>query len=110
MDTEGVSGQGQFGTHVVDGEIGFAHSQDEFAYAITDWGETWPVLDGLEEADLLIGVMAELVTEDAERTGRVAEAAGDLVGRTAFDEIGAVGLVLSVQRVFGGEEEAGQGR
>ena len=66
--------------------------------------------DGLEEADLLIGVMAELVTEDAEGTRRVAEAAGDLQGRTAIDEVGAEGLVLSVQRVFGGEEEMGQGR
>ena len=68
------------------------------------------MLDGLEEADLLIGVMAEVVTEDAERTGRIAEAAGDLVGRTAIDEVGAEGLVLSVQRVVGGEEEMGQGR
>ena len=67
------------------------------------------MLDGLEEADLLIGVMAELVTEDAERTGRIAEAAGDLEGRKTFDEVGAEGLVLSVQRVFGGEEEVGQG-
>ena len=53
--------------------------------------------------------MAELVTEDAEGPGRVAEAAGDLVGGEAFDEVGAEGLVLSVQRRFGGEEEPGHG-
>ena len=105
-----MSGQGQFTLDVVDGEIAFAHRHDEFADAIPDGGETRPVLDGLEEADLLIGIMAELVTEDAERTGRVAEAAGDLQGRPAFDEVGAEGLVLSVQRVFGSEEEVGQGR
>ena len=105
-----MTGQGQFALDVVDGEIALTHSHDEFAYSITNGGETWPMLDGLEEADLLIGVMAELVTEDAERTRRVAEAASDLEGRTAFDEVGAEGLVLSVQRVFGGEEEVGQGR
>lgn len=68
------------------------------------------MLDGLEEADLLIGVTAELVTEDTERTGRVAETAGNLKRRKAIDEVGAEGLVLSVQRVFGDEEEVGQGR
>ena len=57
-----------------------------------------------------IGVMAELMTKDAEGTGRVAEASGDLERRTAFDEGGAKGLVLSVQWVFGSEEEVGQGR
>ena len=66
------------------------------------------MLDGLEETDLLIGVMAELVAEDAERTGRVAEAAGDLEGRKSFDEVGTEGFVLSVQRVFRGEEEVSQ--
>jgi hypothetical protein len=68
------------------------------------------MLDGLEEADLLSGVMAERVTKDAEGTGRVAEASGDLERRTAIDEVVAKGLVLSVQRVFGSEEEVGQGR
>jgi hypothetical protein len=66
------------------------------------------MLDGLEEADLLIGVMAELVTENAKRTGCVAEASRDLKGRPAFDEVGAESLVLSVERIFGGEEEVGQ--
>jgi hypothetical protein len=110
IDTDGVTGQGQFALDVVDGEIAFAHRHDEFADTITNWGETWPVRDGLEEADLLIGVMAELVTEDTERTGRVAETAGDLKGRKAIDEVGAEGLVLSVQRVFWDEEEVGQWR
>jgi len=68
------------------------------------------MLDGLEEADLLIEVMAELVTKNAEGTGGVAEASGDLERRIAIDEVGAKGLVLSVQRVFGSEEEVGQGR
>ena len=67
------------------------------------------MLDGLEEADLPIGVVAELVTEDAERPGCVAEAAGDFLGRTAVDEVGAEGFVWSVQRVFGDEEEEGEG-
>ena len=69
-----------------------------------------PVLDGLEEAALLIGIMAELVAEDAEGAGRVAEAAGDLQGRPAFDEVGAEGFVLSVQGIFGSEEEVCQRR
>ena len=59
-----------------------------FAYPIAGSGESRPMPDGLEEAHLLIGIRAELVTEDAKRTRRVAEAAGDLQGRTAIDEVG----------------------
>ena len=110
IDADGVSGGGQFALDVVDGEVPFAHGHDEFAEPITNGGVSWPMLDRLEEADLLIGVMAELVAEDAEGAGAVAEAAGDLVGGKSFDEVGAEGLVLSVQRGFGGEEEVGQWR
>ena len=53
--------------------------------------------------------MAELVAEDAEGPRGVAEAASDLVGGESLDEVGAEGLVLSLERRFGGQEEPGQG-
>jgi hypothetical protein len=49
--------------------------------------------------------MTELVAEDAEGPRRVAEAASDLVGGESLDEVGAEGLVLSLERRFGGQEE-----
>ena len=88
----------------------FTHRYHEFAYPIAGGGVTWPMLDGLKETDLFVGVMAELVAQDPKRARRVAEAEGDLVGRAAFEEVGSEGLVLSVQRVFGSEEEAGRRR
>jgi hypothetical protein len=110
INTDGVSGLGQFALDVVDREVPFAQGHDEFAYPITGRSVTWPMLDRLKEAELLVGVLAELVAEDTKRAGRVAEAARDLLGRAAFEEVGAEGLVLSVQGVFGGEEEVGDRR
>jgi hypothetical protein len=49
--------------------------------------------------------MSELVAQDAKRARRVTKAARDLMGRAAIDEVGTKGFVLSVQRVFGSEEE-----
>ena len=107
IDADGVSGLGQFALDVVDGEVPFAHGHDEFAYLIADWGVARPRLNRLKEAALLVGVVAELVAEDAEGAGHVAEAAGDLVGRAAFDEVGAEGFVLSVQGIFGERGRSG---
>jgi hypothetical protein len=60
-----VSGPGQFGADVVDGEVAFAHGDDEFADAIACWG--LGVRCGLgKEGSAFVRVVAELVAEDAE--------------------------------------------
>ena len=52
--------------------------------------------------------VSELVTEDMDGTGRVAEAAGDFGGRQLVDEEGAQGFVLTLAGRAGlGEEAAG---
>ena len=58
-----------------------------------------------EEGGALGRVVAELMTEDAEGARCVAEAAGDFVGGELLDVVGAEGLVLSLERRFGGQEE-----
>jgi hypothetical protein len=68
------------------------------------------MLNRRKEVTLFVGVMAELVAQDAKCARRVAKAACDLMGRAAIDEIGTKGFVLSVQRVFGSEEEVGDRR
>jgi hypothetical protein len=57
-----------------------------------------------------VGVVAELIAEDAEGVGGVSEAAGDLGSGQFLDEEGAQGLVLTMERRFGAEEELGLAR
>ena len=62
---------------------------------------------GLTEEGALVGVMAELMAQDAERARGVTEAGGDLVGWELLDEVGAEGFVLAVEGVLGREKEGG---
>ena len=57
-----------------------------------------------------LGVLAELVAEDAEASGGVAEASGNRGGREMLDEIGSKSLVLSVGRVPWVEERLSDSR
>jgi hypothetical protein len=50
-------------------------------------------------------IVSKLVTEDAEETGRISKAAGDLARRPPLHEEGAQGLVLTLERGFWGDEE-----
>jgi hypothetical protein len=68
------------------------------------------MLNGLKEAALLVGLMAELVAKNPKGSGGVAEGAGNLKGRPALDEVSAEGFVLSVEWVLGSEEELGSRR
>jgi hypothetical protein len=54
--------------------------------------------------------MPKLVAEDAERTRGVAEATGDIMRGLTIDEKGTQRFVLSVERLFGDQEEARVGR
>ena len=65
------------------------------------------MLHDAEEAGAFVGIVTELVAEDAEGAARVAKAACDLVRRHAFDEKGTECFVLTVERVVGSEKEAG---
>ena len=53
-----------------------------------------------------VGLVAEVVTEDAEGRGRVAESASGLLGGLASDEISAEGLVLPLFWQGGFQEKA----
>jgi hypothetical protein len=52
-----------------------------------------------------LGIVAELMAEDAEGAGGVAEAASDVGGGLLIDEVSTEGFVLALQGELGGEEE-----
>jgi hypothetical protein len=54
--------------------------------------------------------MAELIAEDAEGAGRVAETTGDVGGGFVIDEEGTEGFVLALKRELRGKEEVLVGR
>src|SRR5207253_3520531 len=55
-----------------------------------------------------VGFSAKVVTEDVEGIEGVAEGAGNVLGETALDQVSAQGLVLTVLRQTGLEEEAAE--
>ena len=58
------------------------------------------------DEELRLGVVAEVVTQDLERAGRVAKGTGDLGGGNVLDEVSAQGLVLALPGRRRFEEEA----
>jgi hypothetical protein len=101
--------RGQFALDVVDREVALAQGHHPLADRIAG-GRRVRTGEGAEEGGAFLGVVAELVAEDAEGAGRIAEAPRRLGGRELFDEVGAEGLVLAMQRPLGREEEGdGQG-
>jgi hypothetical protein len=105
-----VAGWGPFVLDVVDGVMSCAQGHHAFTDLIAGGRVTWSLRNRLKETELLVGIVAELLAEAWQGAGRVAEAAGDLLGRTTFDETGGEGFVVSVQAVFGGVEEVGDRR
>ena len=65
-----------------------------------------PPANRLKEAGALAEIMAT-DDKDAEGSWGIAEASGDLLRGQAFDEKAAQGLILALQRRFGGQEELG---
>jgi hypothetical protein len=110
IDADSMSALGQLALDVIDGQIAFAHGDDEFADRITSGGIAWPVPHHLKETSLLASVVTELMAEDTKRPNRIAEAACHFVGGELFHEVGAQSLVLTVARVIGREKEASFGR
>ena len=70
-------------------------------------GAFWGPLGGWKEEGA-VGVLAEVMDQDAKASFRVPESFGGLPVGQALDEIGAQGLVLSMGGVGGLEEEGGQ--
>jgi len=58
-----------------------------------------------EEGSAFLGVVAELMAEDAEGARGVTEAAGYVAGGLLIDEVSTEGFVLALQGELGGEEE-----
>jgi hypothetical protein len=52
-----------------------------------------------------LGIVSELVTENAKGGRRIAKTAGDVAGGFFLDEEGAESFVLTLQGELGGEEE-----
>jgi hypothetical protein len=98
--------RGQFALNVIDREVPLTQAHYPFADRITG-GCGVGAGEGTEEGSALLGVVAELMTQDAEGAGRIAEAPSRFGGRELLDEVGAEGFVLAMQRLFGREEEGG---
>jgi len=107
VDTDRVAGLGQFPLDVVDGEILLPHRDGQRPYPVPDRGRLRPVLERLKEAGALGGIVPELVTEDPEGPGGVAEAVRHDVGGGALDKEAAQRFVLPVKGCVGGEKEPG---
>ena len=58
-----------------------------------------------EEGGALVGVMAELMAEDAEGAGGIAEAPGDIDRGLFVHDDGAEGFILALERKLRDEEE-----
>ncbi|MGA2120406.1 MAG: hypothetical protein ABSH56_37505, partial [Bryobacteraceae bacterium] len=50
-------------------------------------------------------VVAELITQDPEGAGGIAEAAGDIGGGLVLDEVSTEGFILALHGELGGQEE-----
>jgi hypothetical protein len=104
------SGGGQLPLDIIDGKIAFAQRHGQLADPVADGGVLWAVLGMLEKGSALGGRVTELVTEHTEGSWGVSEVSGHLGRGSCLNEVGAEGLVLAVERVFGSEEEARLGR
>jgi hypothetical protein len=108
VDAELMSLLPQLVLNVVDGEISLAQGHDALPDAIAGRSGLGAAADVFEIALLGVGLAAELVAQDAEGAGGVAEVAGDLGGGSSLGEVGAQGFVLAMQGFLGLAEEAGR--
>ena len=89
---------------VIDGEVLFAHAEDQLAGRVFLGLGMRAVLQLTEEVGL---GAAEMMTQNAKRAWGVAKAQGDVGREDAFDEVGTEGLVLALGWGSGIEEESG---
>jgi hypothetical protein len=105
-----MAGLDQLALNIIDRQVLLSQSDGVLADAITSRGVLGTMLGSLEESGALGGLMAELVTEDAESAWGVIEAAGDLGRRQLVQEVGAEGFVLALEWRFGRQKEFGLAR
>lgn len=110
QDGEGVDGDGEvesveFLANVVNGEIAFAHGDGQIPHAVTSGSGLGTALRQTEERCAFMGIVSELVAEDAEGGRRIAKTACDVARRLILDEEGAESFVLTLQGELGGEKE-----
>ena len=102
-----MAGGGQLALDIVDREVSLAQGDGQFPHPVAGGRRLRPPANRLKEAGALAEIMAKLMTQDAEGSWGIAEASGDLLRGQAFDEKAAQGLILALQRRFGGQEELG---
>ena len=105
VDADGVAGGSQFLLHVIDREIAFPHGNRQITDPITGGRRLRITLRLAEEGGAFLRIGAELITQDAEGAGGIAEAAGD-VGRGFLpEEVSAECFVLTLHGELRGQEE-----
>ena len=92
--------------NIIDGEVFLPHGDRQLSHAITDRSLLWAVGDIVEEVFPFCGVVTDLVAEDAESTGGIAESTSDGLRREALDEEAAESFVVFVQGFLRMKEEA----
>jgi len=100
-----MAGLTQLALDVINRQVLLAQGDGVLADAITSGRALGTMLGSLKESGAFGGLMAELMTEDAESAWGVMEAASDLGRRPLVQKIGAEGFVLAVKRGFGSEKE-----
>ena len=93
-------------TDVVDGEVLLTESDDVVADGIRLGSGVWPLGSGQEEGAL--GILAEVVDQDAKASWGVAIAFGDLGPGEFLNEEGTESFVLAMCGIGGFEENAGE--
>jgi hypothetical protein len=85
--------------------MAFAHGYSQTPNTVASGGGLRTALGQAEEGGALLRVVAELMTQEAERAGGVAEAAGDLGRGFLIDQVRTESFVLALQGELRGEEE-----
>jgi hypothetical protein len=96
---------GELPLNVIDREIAFAHGDGQITNAVARGSGLRTPLRLAEEGGTFLGVVAELMTEDAEGGWGIAKTAGDVPGGLFLDEEGAESFVLTLQGELWDKEE-----
>jgi len=99
--------QRQLVLDVINGQVLFPQGDGQLTDAVAHGRLMRSGLGVLEESGAFLGVVTELVAEDAQGVGGITEVGCDLRAGPFVHEEGAQGFVLAVEGGFGSEEELG---
>jgi hypothetical protein len=105
MNANGVTFRDESTLNIKDGPILFTQRNRAFADQVADRSMFGPRTPCGEEGSPMIGIVAELMTENAKRTGGIAEALRDLGGRKLVDEVSTQRFILAMRGRLGSCEE-----